>query len=113
MDEIWNEALLQDKAHTLQEGLAWLQTTAAVKSGVWFDEAEGEGEGEGAGDGDGRGEREEREGRAGEHSSAGGGSGGGGSGDALDSHIQQKIVPWDNLDLVRLMYPIYMHGMHI
>lgn len=86
MNEIWSEALLRDKAHTLEEGLAWLQTTAAVKSGVWFDEEQ---------EGGGQGEEEERS--AGKQSSAGGDGGH----DALDSHIQQKIIPWDNLDLVR------------
>lgn len=89
MDEIWNEALLRDKAHTLSEGLAWLQTTAAVKSGAWFDQEEGE----------------EEEDSSGKRSSPGGVGGVGGDGgsddDALDSHIQQKIIPWDNLDLVR------------
>ncbi|CAM9393468.1 unnamed protein product [Ectocarpus sp. 6 AP-2014] len=83
MDEIWNEALL-DKVQVLEDGRAWLQTAAAVNSGEWFEE---EGGRAGAGAAGGGGEEAELSLK----------SGGGGGGDS--SHIQQKIIPWDTLDL--------------
>ncbi|CAN0133658.1 unnamed protein product [Ectocarpus sp. 4 AP-2014] len=83
MNEIWNEALL-DKVQILEDGRAWLQTAAAVDSGAWFEE---EGVRAGARAAGGRGEEPELSLK----------SGGGGGGDS--SHIQQKIIPWDTLDL--------------
>ncbi|CBJ49268.1 expressed unknown protein [Ectocarpus siliculosus] len=83
MDEIWNEALV-DKVQVLEDGRAWLQTAAAVNSGAWFEE---EGGRAGAGAAGGGGEEAELSLK----------SGGGGGGDS--SHIQQKIIPWDTLDL--------------
>lgn len=78
MDEIWNEALL-DKVQVLEDGRAWLQTAAAVNSGAWFEEEGGRARG---------GEEAELPLKSGD--------GGGGA----SSHIQQKIIPWDTLDLV-------------
>lgn len=76
MDEIWNETFLE-RVHTLEEGHAWLQTAAAVKSGAWFEEEEGVAAGEEP-------------------------SGISSRGVGVDSDvIQQKIIPWDTLDLVR------------
>lgn len=92
MDEIWNEAL-NDKTTTLEDGRSWLQTAAAVKSGAWFEEEEEKkGEGEEAKEG---GRERRAEGR--DESPSREGDGGG-----ADGHVmQQKIIPWDKLDLVR------------
>lgn len=83
MDEIWNEALL-DKVQVLEDGRAWLQTAAAVNSGAWFEQEGGRAAAAGGGGGEEEADLSLKSG------------GGGGS----DSHIQQKIIPWDTLDLV-------------